>query len=183
MRLKITPPKTKKGVKKVSNLYCLTSDVEQLYKALSDSIDEDTGEVNIDIANALQVKEEEFDKKAIAVATVQRRFKRNVQEIKDEIERLQALKKKVENVSERLENSLSEACQRLGKEKIEGISAVITFRKSTKTIVDDESLLPDEYINVTMIKKPDATKIKKAILSGAHINGAHLEETKNIQIK
>lgn len=168
---------------KMPNLYMLSKDVEDLYSDLMNTIDEETGEIDIDISNALAVKEEEFENKAIAIATVSRRFGSQVSVIDAEIKRLTALKDKVKAVEQRLKSSLSEACQRLGKNKIDGISATISFRKSEKTIVDNELQLPDEFFNVTMTKKPDLTKIKATISAGGQVPGAHIETVQNIQIK
>ncbi|MBQ8427409.1 MAG: siphovirus Gp157 family protein [Clostridia bacterium] len=165
------------------NLYMLSKDVETLYSDLMNSVNEETGEIDVDIAGALAVKEEEFDTKAVAVATVMRRFESSEKEIDAEIKRLTALKNRAKAVKERLKSSLSEACQRLGRTKIEGISATIGFRKSEKTVVDNEELLPDDYFNITMTKKPDLTKIKQAIQLGLDVPGAHVETVQNIQIK
>ncbi len=168
----------------MSNLWNLTNEVEKLYIDLSQSVDEETGEINDEeIVKALAVKETEFNDKAIAVATVQRRFESRTKEIAEEIKRLQALKKRSESVSERLKSSLQEACQRLGKTKIDGISAAISFRASQKTVIDDENIIPEEYFNIKITKTPDLTKIKNAINNGENINGAHLENCQNIQIK
>lgn len=165
------------------NLYNLTNDVETLYNSLMASVDEETGEVSADIAQALDVKEEEFNGKAVAVATVSRRFGAMVSQIDGEIKRLQALKERAKNTEQRLKQSLAEACQRLGKTKIDGISATISFRRSEKTIVDDETVLPEELFNVTITKKPDLTRIKSIISAGGTVPGAHVETVQNIQIK
>lgn len=166
----------------MANLYQLTNEVEELFNKLVESSNED-GEVDAEIQNALMVSEQEFDKKAIAVATVQRRFEAEAQMIDEEIKRLQDLKKRATNNAERLKNNLSEACLRLGKDKIDGISAKISFRLSTKTVVENENELPEEYFNITITKKPNLTKIKESIQNGIEIKGARLEEFKNIQIK
>ena len=49
--------------------------------------------------------------------------------------------------------------------------------------MNNETLIPDEYIKVTMSKKPDLVKIKKAIEEGINVPGANLELNKNIQIR
>lgn len=168
----------------MSNLYQLSNEVEKLYSDLIASIDEETGEINdTAITEMLAVKEAEFDNKAIAVATVQRRFIAQSNEIDEEIKRLTALKKRSDATAKRLENSLSMACQRLGKTKIDGISATISFRESKQTVIDNETEIPDEFIAVTMVKKIDKTAIKNAIKSGREIKGAHIETVKNLQIK
>ena len=167
----------------MSNLYQLTNEVENLYTLLEQGTDLETGEIDEEIMNALTCKEEEFNNKAVAVATVWRRYDMNINLVEQEIQRLTAIKNKAKAIQDRLENSLTTACLRLGREKIEGISANISFRKSTKTIVENEEALPDEFFKVTITKKPDLARIKKAIEQGYEVPGAVLKTNNNIQIK
>lgn len=171
----------------MSNLYQLSNEVEKLYSDLIVSVDEETGEINdTEIQNMLAVKEAEFDDKAIAVATVQRRFVARSNEIDEEIKRLMVLKKRSDATAERLRQSLLMACERLGKTKIDGISATISFRKSERVKINDEINLtgiPDKFIKVKMTKSADKTAIKEALKAGEVIDGASLEEVNNIQIK
>ena len=52
------------------NLYHISLETQNLYDRLLDSIDEETGEVDIDLVSALEVKKEEFASAAINYATV-----------------------------------------------------------------------------------------------------------------
>lgn len=167
----------------MSSLWNLSKDVEDLYNELVNSVDEDTGEVDENIMSVLAVKEEEFSNKAIAVATVYRRFDSQQALVDAEIKRLQGINEKIKNVRERLKKSLSEACLRLGKTKIDGISASVSFRKSERVVVDNEADLPDELFNITITKKPDLTAIKQRFKNGEEVNGAKLVVCQNIQIK
>ena len=172
----------------MSNLYRLTNEMENLYEMLVNSaemgmVDEETGEIDERLLTALTCKEEEFNEKAIAVATVCRRFQNTEEQIEAEIKRLTALKKNCVKVQDRLTNSLDTALQKVGKTKIDGISASIGYRKSTKTVIENENDIPEEYFNVTITKKPDLTKIKKSIQAGNEVPGAFLQELNNIQIK
>ena len=167
----------------MSSLYKLTNEMEELSAALWSSLDEETGEVDDVIANALVVKEEEFNEKAIAVATIQRRFSQRVDDIDAEIKRLTAMKVRTKNISDKLRDSLVSGCERLGKDKIDGISATISFRKSERTVIENETEIPEEFFSVVMTKKPDLTKIKNAIKSGNEVAGAKLVTIKNIQIR
>lgn len=171
----------------MSNLYQLSNEVEKLSSDLMASVDEETGEINdMAITEILAVKEAEFNDKAIAVATVQRRFVAQSNKIDEEIKRLTALKKRSEATAKRLEQNLLTACERLGKTKIDGISATISFRKSERVKLNDEINLtgiPDKFIKVKMTKSADKTAIKEALKAGEVIEGASLEEVNNIQIK
>ena len=167
----------------MGSLYLITRDCQELYDKLIESLDSETGEIDGEIANALAVKQEEFENKALNVAGVVRMFENKSEEIDREIERLTAIKKKVDNTVGRLKTSLSTACQTLGFEKIEGIHAKISFRKSEKTVIDNLEEIPQEYKIEKVTYTADKTKIKEALKSGLNVSGAHLEENKSIQIK
>jgi len=58
----------------------------------------------------------------------------------------------------------------------------INFRKSTQTIIKDESLL-DEYKKEKITYTIDKTAIKKDIEAGKEVQWAYLEIINNLQIK
>lgn len=165
-----------------TSLYGLTVQYQELYSRLLESADED-GAVDIEISQALAVKEEEFTEKAVAVASVYRKFDNEIALYEQEIKRLQAYKTRLEKCRDKLKDNLSTACQVVGVTKIDGMYANISFRSSEKTVVDDESLLPEEYFNVTITRKPNLTKIKEDIRKGIDVQGAHVVSKNNINIK
>lgn len=164
------------------SLYNLSEQYIQLFEALMLSADEN-GEIDSDISLALDNISDKFEEKAIAVATVWRAVDTYENDIEAEIKRLQAIKKRVGCESNKLKSYLSNACQKTGLMSIQGIHANISFRKSTATIVDDESEIPKEYMEENVTYTPNLKKIKSAIESGIIIHGVHIEERNNIQIK
>lgn len=164
------------------NLYLLSQEYQDLYNQLIESADED-GVVDIAISQALAVKEKEFTEKAVAVATVYRKFDNEIALYEQEIKRLQDYKKRLEKCRDIVKENLSTACQSVGIEKIDGMYANISFRASESVEIDDLSLIPKTYLVEKVEVKPDKTAIKKAIQSGIEINGAHIEQHKNINIK
>lgn len=165
------------------NIYALSYEAETLYNRLISAIDEDTGEVDIELANALAEKQEEFAVSATNYASVIRALKAKQSEAEAEIARIKAISDKLGKVVERMTNGLSEACQRLNIEKLDGLHAQISFRKSEQTIIDNIEALPKEYINEKVTYTPNKALIKAAIKAGEVIDGAHIETVKNIQIK
>ena len=153
-----------------------------LQNLLIESIDDD-GVVDTLISNALEVKEKEFTEKAVAVATVYRKFDNEISLYESEIKRLQDYKKRLENCCDRVKANLSTACERLGIEKIDGLYANISFRSSESVEIDDITLIPKEYLVEKVEVKPDKTAIKNALNGGVEIQGAHIEKKKNLQIK
>lgn len=165
------------------NLYLLAQEYKDLENALLASADEETGELDIDIAKAVEKAQGTFEEKAVAVATVYRHLETYSGNIKAEIKRLQALDKRVDREQERVKEYLTQACEMTGTESIRGVYANISFRKSEQTVIDDESVLPKEYVIEKITYSPDKTKIKNAIKAGQEVQGAHIEVKNNIQIK
>lgn len=165
------------------NLYELTEDCKNLYDAILASADDDTGEVDLSLVNALSVRQEEWNDKAIAVACVYRALDEDSSRVGREIERLTAIKKRLERERDRVKEGLANACNALGVEKVQGMYANISFRSSEQTVIDNEGAIPDEYMTVKTTYTPNKTAIKDAIKAGKDVPGAHVEKKKNIQIK
>lgn len=166
-----------------NNIYSITQDCLTLYNRLIETADEETGEVDEVITKALAVKREEFEEKAVNTAVVVRMLKAKSAEAAAEIERITAIKKQIDNATERLTNGLSNACLQLGFEKIESVKGKISFKNSDKTIIDSAEDIPKEYLTEKTTYTPDKTKIKAAILAGVDVKGAHVEHCRNIQLK
>lgn len=165
------------------NLYNLTEECANLYDAIIASADDDTGEVDLSLVNALSVRQEEWNDKAIAVACVYRALDEDSARVGREIERLTAIKKRLERERDRVKEGLANACNALGVEKVQGMYANISFRASEQTVIDNEGEIPDEYMTVKTTYTPNKTAIKEAIKAGKDVPGAHVEKRKNIQIK
>ena len=166
------------------NLYNLTAECKTLYDDIIASADDDTGEVDLSLVNALSVRQEEWNDKAIAVACVYRALDEDSARVGREIERLTAIKKRLERERDRVKEGLANACNALGVEKVQGVYANISFRLSPPVVViDNTDEIPEEYIRVKVTRNEDKTAIREAIKAGKEIPGAHLEQKKNIQIK
>lgn len=165
------------------NLYLLAQEYKNLENSLLASADEETGEIDIDIAATLEKIQGTFEEKAISVATVYRNLGTYSGNIDAEIKRLQALKKRVDREQDRVKDYLAQACEMTGTDSLRGVYANISFRKSEQTVIDDESVLPKEFVIEKVTYSPDKTKIKAAIKAGQEVQGAHIEVKNNIQIR
>lgn len=165
------------------SLYSLTDECRSLYDALMASVDEETGEVDISLVNALAERQEAWEDKAVAVACVYRSLDEDAARVGREIERLTAMKKRLERERDRVKEGLSAAFTALGVEKVKGMYADISFRASEQTIIDNADAVPEEYMTVKTTYTPNKTAIREAIKAGEEVPGAHLERKKNIQIK
>lgn len=164
------------------SLYNLTTDMLDLQNQLIESIDDD-GVVDTLISQALEVKEKEFTEKAVAVATVYRKFDNEISLYESEIKRLTTYMERLKKCRDKVKDYLSVNCERLGIEKINGVYAKISFRKSEQVIITNEKLLSSEYMIETITYKPNLTKIKEDIKKGIEVNGAHIQKKNNISIK
>lgn len=165
------------------SLYSLTDECRNLYDALMASVDEETGEVDISLVNALAERQEAWEDKAVAVACVYRSLDEDAARVGREIERLTAMKKRLERERDRVKEGLSAAFTALGVEKVKGMYADISFRASEQTIIDNADAVPEEYMTVKTTYTPNKTAIREAIKAGKEVPGAHMEQRKNIQIK
>lgn len=165
------------------NLYNLTAECANLYDAILATADEETGEADLSLVTALCERQDEWEKKAVSVACVYRALDNDSARVGREIERLTAIKKRLERERDRIKDGLDAACKTLGVESVKGMYANISYRASEQTVIDNEFELPEQFINVKEVRTPNKTAIKEAIKSGEEVPGAHLERKKNIQIK
>lgn len=166
------------------NLYNLTAECASLYDAIIASADEETGEADLSLVTALCERQDEWEKKAVSVACVYRALDSDSARVGREIERLTAIKKRLERERDRIKEGLDAACKTLGVESVKGMYANISYRFSPPAvIVDNPDEIPEEYIRVKVSRTEDKTAIREAIQAGNEVPGAHLERKKNIQIK
>ena len=59
----------------------------------------------------------------------------------------------------------------------------VSFRKSESVLVKDEYLIPDEYCDFTVMRKPNKKNIKDALKNGKELMGVELVEKQNVSVK
>lgn len=165
----------------MATLYELTSEQMRLYNLLNESIDEETGEVNQDLLDALDLNKVQIEEKGKQYAIVYKQVMADIKMYKDEETRLSQKRKTLERNAERLKSSLETALLTFGIDKLEDPKVSVSFRKSKKVVINDENDLRPEFVKVTYT--PDKLAIKDAIEKGMEVSGAELVESKNIQIK
>lgn len=152
----------------------------ELNKAIADfelEVNEDGEVLNIDGLDALELeKKEKIENIGLWV--------RNLEAEKDAVsnqkkifaDREARLGKKIES----LKGYLTYA---LGGQKFSTDKVAVSFRKSESVHITDEHLITDEYMDVSVVKKPNKKVIKDALKSGKDVFGAELLEKQNISIK
>ena len=71
----------------------------------------------------------------------------------------------------------------LDGQKFSTPKVAVSFRKSESVLIKDEYLIPDDYCEFTVTRRPNKTNLKKALKDGKEIMGCELVEKQNIQIK
>ena len=71
----------------------------------------------------------------------------------------------------------------LDGQKFSTLKVAVSFRKSESVLIKDEYLIPDEYCEYTMLRKPNKKNLKDALKKGKELKGVELVEKQNISIK
>lgn len=162
-------------------LYNITAEHQRLLQL----IEENDGEITVEIAEQFNLTNEQFEEKATSYGYVIKAVEDNSEIIAKEIKRLTELKKREDKKSELLRYKLSESMQQFGYDEINKNNLRLFFRKSKSVEIENEDLIPAEYVTIIPEKRqPDKAAIKAAIDKlEIEVPGASVVEKKNLQIK
>ena len=160
------------------NLFEINDKIEAAFEA---AIDMETGEIVDEVAyEQLDALQMEFGQKTENILLWIKNLNAEANALMIQKQTFADRQSKAEKKSESLKRYVSKA---LNGQKFATDRVSVTWRKSeTAEFVGDIMTLPPECIRM---KEPevDKTALKKALKSGAEINGAVLVEKNNIQIK
>jgi hypothetical protein len=159
------------------SLYKIEAEYIQLAEQLMD------GELTPEIESALAINKENLKNKAVNYGFVCKQLESDVNVIDAEIDRLSALKKQRNKTIDKLKQTLSDAMQLYGVEKIETPIMKIGFRESQSVEIDNVALIDQKFMVEKVTVSPDKVAIKKAIQAGEEVIGAVIKVNQNIQIK
>lgn len=149
------------------NLYELSSDLVQLRDL--DEIEE----VEV-IRNIIQT---EIENKGKGIIQVVRSMESDVDAVKNEIDRLNKIKRTKENNIKRLREYTKVCMEQMEVKKLETPVGNLTLRKGVSSLkIDDESKLPDKYLEVVQSYKVDKDLLKADLKAGLKIDGAYMSE-------
>lgn len=149
----------------------------QIDQAILECVDLETGEI-VDLER-LQDLAMEKNAKIENTALWYKNLLSDAAQYKEQKDYFADLEKKAKKKAESLKAYLFAY---LAGEKFETVRTKISFTKSEQTIVDNLKVIPEEFLKYSD-PAPDLTALKKAIKEGREIEGVHIEEKKNIQIK
>lgn len=128
------------------------------------------------VKTTLECVQGDFNDKAIAIIKLAENLDSDTSAIDAEIERLKARKQVIVNRQKSLREYLLHNMETSGITKIECALFTASLRKGIESVeIENESLLPDEFISVEVVTKPDKKAIKQAIQSGQQVPGATIK--------
>lgn len=164
----------------MSNLYKLSNEYMKAFNDVCNSADEE-GEVYTALVEQLTAIQGEFEQKALNTYYVCCMIDGEIEQTEKILKRLTLRSKRLKKAKERVKEYLLVSMQNAGVESIKGDYANISFRASEQVVIDNISVLEDEFFVIK--KEPDKNAIKQAIKQGREVIGAHIEKKKNINIK
>jgi hypothetical protein len=166
----------------MSSLYELTGQRLDLQRKLETlNIDEET------LLDTLEGESTELEAKIADYGFVIRNMETFGEAIKVEETRLAQRRKAQEAKVEHIKSWLLQNMERCGISKIEHPAFTISVKSNpAKVVVDKEGDIPQEYFKQVIVE-PTWQLVKKdvadAIKAGKNVAGAHLEQSKRIEIK
>ncbi|HEM3193866.1 siphovirus Gp157 family protein [Streptococcus suis] len=159
----------------MATLYELTGIFKQI--AEMEGIDEET---KLDTLESIDWTEQ-FEEKVENTVKVIKNKEAEKKQLKEEIDRLTARYKSIDNDITRLKTGLQGAFEITGHDKVKTLLFTVTLAKNQPSVVVDEELLPKKYFVIT--KKPDKNAIKELLNAGKKVKGAVLQESRSLRIR
>ena len=163
------------------SLFTIDSEIKAILDGAFESVDAD-GEVEIDFAYLLELKEE----RATKLENIALYIKNLIAEAdairKEEItlaERRKSMERKIERLQGLMLNSMIENEEK----EVSSPKYVAKVRYTDVTEIEDEDLIPEEFMTEKVVKNPDKMAIKKAIKAGQEVSGARVIAKPSINIK
>lgn len=159
------------------SLYELTG----IFNQVADMIDGE--EINPAIIDTLESLEMAIEEKADGYAKVMKNTEVTSNGIAEEIKRLQARKKALDNNVKNMKISLQNTMETIGKTKFKTVLFSFNIQKNQESVnFTDESLIPDKYQKVAITYDKSAIKsdIKE---NGLEIPGVEITQSQSLRIR
>ena len=160
------------------SLWKITMELSYLF----DQIAEADGEITPELAEELKLNSENFEAKARGYIWMIKKLEAENNTVNEEMERLQAIKKRNDKLVDRLKESMKFALETFGESK-KVDTFTLSLRKSKSVEIIDAEIIPADYRITKTTEMINKTEIKKAIESGLTVAGATIKENHNLQIK
>lgn len=156
----------------------------QYENILSQTFDNETGEINEEALAALDAVKDDIKEKGIAIASFIKNIdaeRKAIEEAKKSMaEREARLDKRVTYLTSYLQSNM----ERCGISEISCPYFAIKLKKCPVSVdVVDENSIPEKYKKTKSLVSVDKVKLKEEMLAGVIINGAALKQNMRLEIK
>lgn len=147
----------------------------------------DSGEVPPEqIADTINALEGDIQTKAVDVAAFTRNLEATAEAVREAAKQMLSRADRIEKRAESIRAYLLFNLQTAGITKIESPWFTLSIRKNPPAVVvDDESLIPQEFIvqPPPPAPRPDKTAIARALKAGADVPGCRLFQNERLEVK
>ena len=157
--------------------------IEKNYLQIVNQLIENEGEITDELSEALTITQDQLQNKAVNYCMVIKQIDSDIEQIENEVKRLNAMKKVQQNVIDRLKSTLTTAMNIFEVEEIKTPLIKINFRNSESVEITNEAQLNEKFLVTKTVTTPDKKAIKDAIKNGEFVEGATISYNKNLQIK
>ena len=172
----------------MTTLYEITNDYLQVFEAINTyfeenpELDADTKQAIID--ENLNSLKDGFEGKALGLASYIQNLKLEQSNVKELQERFAKRMKSLDKTIAHLNEYLLMQMQQVGIPKLSNSWLTVSIRNNPcKVIVEDETLLSDEYKITEQVIKINKSAISEHLKAGEFIAYAHLEQSQRLEIK
>lgn len=162
------------------------SDMQDLEKMINDCADPETGEIRKSDDEAYQALRKELAVNGLEkLAKVRANLLATMGGIEEEINRMAHRQDMLNKRLTWLEDYMLRIYQESPKDKnlkIQAGTFTIGTRSSTRCIIDDETVIPPQFIKRKETVTVDKETIKRNLLNGMTVPGAHLQNVQHIKI-
>jgi hypothetical protein len=170
----------------MAKLYEIASELENLIENYNsmESVDQ-TPEQQTAIELSMTELSLAFNDKAVSVAKYILNEESDIEAIENEIKRLALLKDRKERKNGWLKTYLFSQMENLGLKDVKNEIVLIKIKNNPPSVViEDESLIPDEYKRIIPERKEiDKVKIKESWKKGIGVIGTRVENKQSLSIK
>jgi len=154
--------------------------INEEHRFLMQDIENMDGEITPEIESRLIINAGQLQSKGLAYLAVIRNNESFVNQLDEEIKRLQGLKKRATTTTDYLKDRLLDAVKLHGNFEVEFTK--FGTRKSESVEVENVNALPAEFKTVKIVEAADKIALKAAIKNGQTIEGVTLKENLNLKI-
>ena len=157
--------------------------IETEYRDIISVLVENGGELTPEIEQALQINQKDLYRKSESYAYAIKELDGEIDIIKSEIERLQALISKRDKSISRMKETVLKAMELYEINKIETPMIKISVRESEVIEIINENQIEPIFKVEKVTINISKSAIKEAIKSGISVDGAIIKKNKSLQIK